>query len=113
MAAGMVTASILTAVATAWLLYLGLQMPQNSFLALSIYGADKVLYSHYETLARNWGPSPLSDQELAGITMWVVGDMLFLAAAAFVAYGWVKHEEREAKRVDRQLARERAAAGHA
>ena len=95
------------------LLYLGLQMPQNSFLALSIYGADKVLYSHYETLARNWGPSPLSDQELAGITMWVVGDILFLTAAAFVAYGWVKHEEREAKRVDRQLARERAAAGHA
>jgi putative copper resistance protein D len=95
------------------LLYLGLQMPQNSFLALSIYGADKVLYRHYETLARSWGPSPLSDQELAGITMWVVGDLLFLSAAALVAYGWVKHEEREAKRVDRQLARERAAAGHA
>lgn len=95
------------------LLYLGLQMPQNTFLALAIYGANEVLYDHYSTVARDWGPSPLSDQQLAGITMWVVGDLLFLGAAGIVAYGWVKHEEREAKRVDRQLARERAVAGRA
>ena len=90
------------------LLYLLLQMPQNTFLAVAIYDAQDVLYKHYETVARDWGPSPLSDQQLAGITMWVVGDLLFLAAAAIVAYGWVKHEDREAKRVDRRLARERA-----
>ena len=95
------------------LLYLGLQMPQNTFLAVAIYSANDVLYKHYETVARDWGPSPLSDQQLAGITMWVVGDLLFLAAAAVVAYGWVKHEERAAERIDRQLARERAAAGRA
>lgn len=102
---------------TAWrmshpvrLVYLGLQMPQNTFLAVAIYSASDVLYKHYETVQRTWGPSPLKDQELAGITMWVMGDMLFLLAAAIVAYGWIKHEEREAKRVDRQLARERAAA---
>lgn len=93
------------------LLYLGLQMPQNTFLAVAIYNANEVLYDHYRTVERAWGPSPLSDQQLAGITMWVVGDLLFLTAAAMVAYGWVKHEEREAKRVDRQLARERATAG--
>jgi putative copper resistance protein D len=95
------------------LLYLGLQMPQNTFLAVAIYGANEVLYDHYATVVRDWGPSPLSDQQLAGITMWVVGDLLFLLAAGIVAYGWVKHEERESKRVDRQLARERAAAGRA
>ncbi len=95
------------------LLYLALQMPQNTFLAVAIYGANDVLYDHYETVVREWGPSPLSDQQLAGITMWVVGDLLFLAAAGIVAYGWVQHEERESKRVDRQLARERAAAGRA
>ncbi|MCK9520425.1 MAG: cytochrome c oxidase assembly protein [Dehalococcoidia bacterium] len=88
------------------LLYVFLQMPQNSFLALAIYNAGDPLYRHYETLARDWGPSALSDQQLAGITMWVFGDLLFLAALGFVAYGWVKHEELAAIRTDRALARE-------
>ena len=90
------------------LLYVFLQMPQNSFLALSIYDTQRVLYSHYETTLRTWGPSPLEDQQLAGITMWVVGDLLFLAAVAFVIAGWVKHEEFEARRQDRARAREKA-----
>jgi putative copper resistance protein D len=91
------------------MLYVFLQMPQNTFLALSIYDTNRVLYSHYETTLRTWGPTPLEDQQLAGITMWVVGDLLFLAAVAFVIVGWVKHEEMEGKRQDRALAREKAA----
>jgi putative copper resistance protein D len=90
-------------------LYVFLQMPQNSFLALSIYGADRVLYNHYATSLRTWGTSPLADQELAGITMWVIGDLMFLTAVAFIIVGWVRHEELEAKRQDRALAREKAA----
>lgn len=83
------------------ILYLFLQMPQNSFLALAIYNSSSPIYDHYETLERTWGPSPLLDQQLAGITMWVFGDLFFLAALGFVAYGWVKAEERKAKREDR------------
>ena len=89
-------------------LYVFLQMPQNSFLALSIYDTKRVLYSHYETTLRTWGPTPLEDQQLAGITMWVIGDMLFLTAVAFVVGAWVKREEREGRRQD--LARAKAAA---
>lgn len=91
------------------MLYVFLQMPQNSFLALAIYDTNRVLYSHYATTLRTWGPTPLEDQQLAGITMWVVGDLLFLAALGFVIASWVKHEEREGKRQDRALARQRAA----
>ncbi|MFN8508284.1 MAG: cytochrome c oxidase assembly protein [Dehalococcoidia bacterium] len=91
------------------LLYLFMQMPQNAFLANAIYSAGTVRYRHYAELARTWGPSPLTDQELAGITMWVGGDLLFLVAMGFIAYGWVQHEERAARRIDRQLAREKAA----
>jgi putative copper resistance protein D len=90
-------------------LYVFLQMPQNTFLALSIYDTKRVLYSHYETTLRTWGPTPLADQQLAGISMWVLGDILFLAAVAALIAGWVKHEEREGKRQDRILAREKAA----
>lgn len=89
------------------MLYVFLQMPQNSFLALAVYNAKSVLYPHYEGIVRDWGPSALQDQQLAGISMWVVGDLLFLIALVFVAYGWVQHEEREGKRQDRILARQK------
>lgn len=89
------------------MLYVFLQMPQNSFLALAVYNAKNVLYPHYEGIVRDWGPSALEDQQLAGISMWVAGDLLFLIALVFVAYGWVQHEEREAKRQDRVIARQK------
>ena len=54
--------------------YVFLQMPQNTFLAVVILGAGTVLYPHYATTARTWGPTPLEDQQLAAGIMWLVGD---------------------------------------
>lgn len=90
------------------LMYVFLQMPQSSFLGVAIYGSERVLFKHYETLQRTWGPSPLGDQQMAGMIMWVGGDMCFLIAMGYVIYQWVKHEEQVAERTDRALARERA-----
>jgi cytochrome c oxidase assembly factor CtaG len=95
------------------LLYVFLQMPQNSFLGVSIYSAETVIFPHYASVARTWGPSALTDQEFAGVVMWVIGDMMFLTTLAFIAYGWVKHEEKEGERADRARAREKAAAANA
>ena len=91
------------------LLYLFMQMPQNSFLAVSIANATNVIFPHYASLARTWGPSPLTDQEYAGYIMWVGGDLAFLVVLACVAYGWVQHEEKAGVRADRARAREKAA----
>ena len=57
------------------LLYLFLQMPQNSFLAVSIYDSNHIIFPHYANLVRTWGPDALTDQEFAGATMWVAGDL--------------------------------------
>jgi len=92
------------------MLYVFLQMPQSSFLAVSIYNAQSVIFPHYRTISRTWGPSPIMDQAYAGVIMWIGGDVAFLVALALIAYSWVKFDEREAKRIDRRLARERAAA---
>ena len=89
------------------MLYVFLQMPQNSFLGVSVYGAERIIFPHYATVTRTWGPSPATDQAYAGVIMWVCGDMAFLISLAVIAYSWVKYDEREAKRVDRRLARER------
>jgi putative copper resistance protein D len=93
------------------LLYLFLAMPQNSFLGVALMSAKEVLYPHYVTNARAWGLSPLEDQQLGGVIMWVVGDVAFLAGMAVVVALWVRHEERRTRRIDARLAAERAARG--
>ncbi|MFV2065121.1 MAG: cytochrome c oxidase assembly protein [Chloroflexota bacterium] len=88
--------------------YLGLGMPFSSFLGLVIFSAVNVLYGHYETLQRDWGPTPLEDQALAGGIMWAGGDLVFVIALVLAGAGWLRHEEREGRRVDARLARARA-----
>ncbi|MGH2429242.1 MAG: cytochrome c oxidase assembly protein [Candidatus Limnocylindria bacterium] len=93
------------------LLYLFLAMPQNSFLGVALLSAGTVLYPHYVTNVRTWGMTPLEDQQLGGVLMWVVGDLAFLAGMAVVVVVWMRHEERRTQRLDARLAAERAARG--
>lgn len=82
------------------LVYLIAQMPQNSFLGVAIMWSTTPLYPHYVTLQRAWGPSPLEDQQLAGAIMWLVGDVLFLAAIFVVLAALAKSEDRPESRYD-------------
>ena len=93
------------------LLYLFLAMPQNSFLGVALLSAETVLYPHYVTNLRTWGPTPLDDQRLGGTLMWVGGDLAFLVAMAIVIAGWMRYEDRRTARLDARLAAERAARG--
>jgi putative membrane protein len=88
--------------------YLFLGMPQSSFLGLAIFSAPAVLYKHYETLIRPWGPTPLVDQQWAGGLMWLIGDMIFLIAMLLAVAVWLRAEEAEGRRLDAQLDREEA-----
>jgi putative copper resistance protein D len=85
------------------LFYLFLAMPQNSFLGVALMGAPTVLYPHYLTNLRTWGPTAVADQSLGGVLMWVVGDVVFLAAMAGVVVAWVRHEDRRTARLDARL----------
>jgi putative membrane protein len=87
------------------LVYLLAALPVQSFLGLALYSADEPRYAHYATLARSWGPAPLDDQQLAAMTMWIGGDVLFLTWAGVVAVGWMRAEERAEARADRRLGR--------
>jgi len=90
-------------------LYVGLQMPQNTFLALAIYMASAPMYPHYVSTIRAWGPTPLEDQQAAGGVMWLGGDLLFLTALILLVYAWMRAEERRTVGEDRRLDAERAA----
>ncbi len=113
------------------ILYLLLQMPTNTFLAVLVYSATEPWYPHYVTTGRSWGPSPLLDQQAAGAIMWVWGDLAFLVAGLLMVAAWWRDEERRASRTEgrpdpallairerevalaARLAAEREAAGHA
>jgi len=90
------------------LFYLFLAMPQNSFLGVALMSAPAVLYPHYLANVRNWGPSPLVDQNVGGMLMWVGGDVVFLLAMGLVVAAWVRHEDRRTARLDARLDAEAA-----
>jgi putative copper resistance protein D len=79
-----------------------LQMTQNTFLAVVILNVSTVLYAHYATLVRPWGPSAIEDQRLAAGIMWVAGDLIFLTAILVLVAGWMRAEGRSTARADRQ-----------
>jgi putative copper resistance protein D len=83
-------------------MYVFLQMPQNTFLAVALLSAPAPLYEHYVTLARPWGPTPLEDQQAAAGIMWFVGDLLFLLPIMAIVAAWMRHEDRRTAHADRQ-----------
>ncbi|MFI5226646.1 MAG: cytochrome c oxidase assembly protein [Candidatus Limnocylindrales bacterium] len=84
------------------MLYTGLQMPQNTFLAFVILNASVPLYAHYANLNLPWGPTAVADQQLAGAIMWIVGDLVFMFSMILMLAGWMRSEAREEKRSERQ-----------
>ena len=91
------------------LLYMALGMPFSSFLGLAIVSATGILYSHYASLIRPWGMSPLEDQNWAGGIMWAGGDGLFLIGLVLGVAAWLRAEEGEGRREDARLDRDQAA----
>jgi cytochrome c oxidase assembly factor CtaG len=88
---------------TARIAYLGTALPWNSFLGVAIYFAPNVLYAHYGTTVRTWGPTPLLDQQAAGAVMWVGGDLAFLVALLLVIAGLLADEERKGRIYDARM----------
>lgn len=92
------------------MLYTFLAWIPNSILGAGITLSTGLLYPFYRAPAAQLGVDPHTDQQMAGLFMWVPGDALFagILLALFVAY--VRHEERLGERIDRELdARELAA----
>lgn len=91
------------------LLYTFLQMPQNTFLGVTLYSSTAVLYPYYEALGRTWGPSVLDDQRIAGGIMWITGDFVFMGAMMLILFGLVRNVERQTPAIDAREARAVAA----
>lgn len=89
--------------------YVFLQMPQNSFLAMTILFAGTPLYAHYAALGSPYGLDALTDQRLAAAIMWFVGDVVFLGATLGILGSWMRSESRSGGAAERQADVELAA----
>jgi putative membrane protein len=54
--------------------------------------ADDVLYPWYIAAPRTWGLSPLDDQQLGGLLMWVPGNLYMFAAIGVLFFKWARDE---------------------
>ncbi|HLH28120.1 MAG TPA: cytochrome c oxidase assembly protein [Acidimicrobiales bacterium] len=95
------------------LLFLALAVPVDTFTGLTLASAAHEMFPAYAAQHRTWGPSLVLDLHIGGDVMWVGGDVLMFLGMVPVAVLWVRHEERRALELDRQLdaAREAWAAG--
>ena len=80
--------------------YVVLQMPVNAAVGLAIYFAPTVLYAHYATIDRTWGPSTVTDQQIGGAIMWGVGDLLLLMTVPLIVAAWMRADARKSRRDD-------------
>jgi cytochrome c oxidase assembly factor CtaG len=59
-------------------------------LGVLISLAQRPLYGHQSQAAAEWNLTPLSDQQLAGLVMWVPGGMVYAVAALALAAVWIR-----------------------
>src|SRR5436309_13044188 len=69
-------------------------MPMTVVAAM-ITGAEQVFYPFYAAAPRLWDLTPLADQRLGGVIMWVPAALIPLAAFTVVFFRWVAAEADE------------------
>jgi putative membrane protein len=68
---------------------------QSVFLSVLLTFARTPWYSGYATTTASWGLDPLTDQQLAGVIMWIPAGGIYLAAALVLLVTWIRATERE------------------
>ena len=70
------------------MLYLFLMTIPMSLVAICIGYADSVLYPFYASAPRLWGISPMEDQLMGALIMWVPGGLFFFAVITVIFFRW-------------------------
>jgi putative membrane protein len=71
-------------------IYLFTTAMHTSLLGVLLTFSDRLWYPLYDGTTVLWGLSPLEDQQLAGVIMWVPAGVAYLIAALALAATWLK-----------------------
>ncbi len=82
-------------------------LPFHAFLGVTMMNTQTpIALKHYESVIRDWGPTIVEDQQMAGGLLWATGDVIGLIIFLTLMIQWSKASDREAVRVDRELDRQ-------
>ena len=84
-------------------LYMFTTSLHSGLLGALITFATNVWYPAYLTTTETWGLTPLEDQQLGGLIMWIPAGLVYIVAGLMLFAGWLREAEARA------LKRERAA----
>lgn len=78
----------------------------HAFFGLSLMTGEAMLLPEwFGAMGRTWGDPPLVDQQVGGAIAWGIGELPTLILSGLVIVSWIRSDEREAKRLDRQATR--------
>jgi len=72
------------------ILYLFTTAVHTSLLGVLLTFSDRVWYPVYQSSTAPWGLTPLEDQQLAGLIMWIPAGVAYLVAALAIAASWLR-----------------------
>ena len=82
--------------------------PFHTVLGLTVMQSRQLLGGDwYPSLQLAWA-DPWTDQRLAGGILWAGGELVSVTMLGVLVVQWMRHSDREARRLDRQLDREEA-----
>ncbi len=79
------------------MLYVFLMSIPMAIVAVYIAYADEVLYPLYASAPRVWGITPMSDQMIGGLIMWIPGGLFFYAIVSVVFFRWQQRDGVESR----------------
>jgi putative membrane protein len=71
--------------------YLFVTALHSGFLGILLAVARAPLFPNQTSVATEWGLTPLEDQQLAGLIMWVPAGIVYAGAALALAALWIQH----------------------
>ena len=79
------------------MLYLFLMSIPMAIISVYIAYADGILYPMYASAPRVWGITPMNDQLIGGLIMWIPGGLYFYTIISIVFYRWQQRDGVESR----------------
>lgn len=91
-------------------LYLFTTSVHSGALGALITFASSVWYPAYLTTTQTWGLTPLEDQQLGGLIMWIPAGLVYVGAGLVLFAGWMRESERRVLKREARAGLAKAAA---
>jgi putative membrane protein len=79
-------------------LYMFTTALHSGLLGVLITFSRSLIYGAYAQTTQSWGLSPLEDQQLGGLIMWIPAGLVYVVAGLAFMAGWLREAERRVRR---------------